>query len=138
MDNLDNLDNLHNIAYEDMRKMSHAELSKINVQNKKMRAQKDKMRSRYHMTTLLRKKFGTTIIGSLAAFEDNFGHLWAHGTPLDELDEAQMAFRDVWEEVRKDILDKGNTQLRAALEEINNYDLDWKKYQTQLLVKPQD
>ena len=46
----------------------------------------------------LRKKFDTTIIGSLAAFEERFGDLWGHGLSMNDLDEDQRYWRDVWME----------------------------------------
>jgi hypothetical protein len=87
---------------------------------------------------MLAKKFKTTMIGAIASFEENFGYLWGHGKPVADLTENETSFREKWELTRTEILNKGNSQLRAALEEINHYDLSWKKYHTTLIIKPQD
>ena len=43
--------------------------------------------------------------------------------------------REVWEETRADILDNGNTQLRAIVSEINNYTITWDRYHLDFPVK---
>ena len=37
--------------------------------------------SKKRLLNNLEKKFNTTIIGSLAVFEEELGHLWGHGLP---------------------------------------------------------
>ena len=59
-------------------------------------AYKDSSKRRF--MNILKKKFDTTIIGSLAAFEERFGELWGHGLPLNDLDEDQRYWRDLWME----------------------------------------
>jgi hypothetical protein len=44
--------------------------------------------SKKRLNNNLKKKFDTTTIGSLSAFEENFGFLWGHGKKYSELDEA--------------------------------------------------
>jgi hypothetical protein len=61
------------------------------------------------------KKFQTTMIGSLARFESIFGHLWE-----DDSVESDR-FADMWEYARNSILNNGNKQARAAIEDINNF-----------------
>ena len=61
------------------------------------------------------KKFQTTMIGALARFEDNFGHLWDN----DSL-EAER-FEIVWEDTRNAILNNGNKQARSAINEISSF-----------------
>ena len=57
------------------------------------RTEKDvryKDNSKRRLLNILKKKFDTTIIGSLAAFEESFGDLWGHGLPTQALDEDQL------------------------------------------------
>jgi hypothetical protein len=61
------------------------------------------------------KKFQTTMIGALAKFEDNFGHLWDSDTLESE------RFEMVWEDTRNSILNNGNKQARLALNEISKF-----------------
>ena len=41
--------------------------------------------SKKRLLNNIKKKFDTTIIGSLAAFEEEFGYLWGHGKHYSEL-----------------------------------------------------
>lgn len=63
------------------------------------------------------KRFQTTIIGSLARFEDSFGYLWGHNSDKD-LTAKQQEFLDMWDHVRTSILNHGNNQMREAIDEI--------------------
>lgn len=62
----------------------------------------------------LYKRFQTTMIGALARFEDHFGHFWEN-----EPDDSPVW--DNWEYTRNSILNNGNKQARAAIEEIKTY-----------------
>ena len=84
--------------------------------------------SKRRLLNILKKKFDTTIIGSLAAFEESFGELWGHGLPDNELDEDQLYWKDVWMETRSKVLDNGNSNSRAAQNEISQYTLSWNRY----------
>ena len=101
------------------------------AQNKKKKEEAYKDNSKRRLLNNLKKKFDTTIIGSLAAFEDKFGELWGHGLPNGELDEDQIYWREVWADARSKILDNGNANLRAAQNEIAQYTLSWNRYVTQ-------
>lgn len=63
------------------------------------------------------KRFQTSIIGSLARFEDTFGYLWGHNSD-GNLTAKQQEFADMWEFVRTSILNHGNNQMRQAIDEI--------------------
>ena len=65
--------------------------------------EKYKDSSKRRLTNIIKKKFNTTIIGSLAAFEDQFGELWGHGLDLRDLDNDQRYWRDIWMETRAKI-----------------------------------
>lgn len=62
----------------------------------------------------LYKKFQTTMIGALARFEDNFGYVW-------ENEPEDSAIWDRWEYTRNSILNNGNKQARAAIDETKKY-----------------
>lgn len=59
-------------------------------------------------------KFKTTMIGSLARFEEAFGHLWEEEGP------DQQEYLDAWEYTRNAILNNGNKQMRSALEDLSS------------------
>lgn len=85
-------------------------------------------------------KFRTTMIGSLARFEEMFGHLWGHGLYEDELTEDQLRYRQTWELVRTEVLNNGNNQLRAALSEVDMHTIKYNKMEYKFIVqkKPQE
>ena len=100
---------------------------------KKRRADSDhtyKDNSKRRLMNIIKKKFDTTIIGSLAAFEEKFGELWGHGLPLEDLDEDQRYWREQWMETRSKVLDNGNSNLRAAQNEASQYTISWNRYVT--------
>ena len=64
---------------------------------------------------LLKKRFQTTMIGALYEFEKTFGYLWGHNKNPDFLTDTEDDFRYRWENVRNQILNNGNSQLRKCL-----------------------
>lgn len=84
----------------------------------------------------MEKRFKTLMIGSLSRFEQSFGYLWNHGhEPTDEKEEF---FRDKWEDLRYDLLNHGNNQIRLAITDLNNYLNKESKYayQYNFIMKP--
>lgn len=67
-----------------------------------------------HIIADIETKFKTTMIGSLARFEESFGHLWEEDGP------DQQEYLDLWEYTRNSILNNGNKQMRAAINELSN------------------
>jgi hypothetical protein len=64
-------------------------------------------------------RFKTLMIGSIARFEQNFGYLWNHGKEPET--DNQHYFRDKWDDLRIDLLNHGNNQIRLALDELFDY-----------------
>ncbi len=96
---------------------------------------KYKENSKKRFIKILEKKFQTTMIGALARFEESFGEMWGHGLDYDELNTIEKKYSDIWEMVRTDILNNGNAQLRATLNELDQYDLHWNRYQTDFIIR---
>ena len=107
-------------------------LRNLRSQIKKNNEEKYKENSKKRLINNIEKKFKTTMIGSLAVFEKQFGFLWGHGenNPTDE----QIHFRNLWEDARTEILNNGNTQLRIAQEEIAQYSMTWNRYHTEFII----
>lgn len=61
------------------------------------------------------KRLKTTMIGSIAKFEEFFGHLWEDDNPNIEY------YDNLWEQTRTAILNHGNNQIRLALNELSDY-----------------
>jgi len=94
----------------------------IMEQRSKMRLKKD-----------VKKKIETTMIGALASIEKYLGPLWCHDCP--EQTAEQLRIKEVYEELRSEILDKGNTQIRNSESEIENYDVTWNKYHINIPIQ---
>lgn len=61
----------------------------------------------------------TIMIGSLSKVEENFGYLWNHGSDMKSKDEQNFA--EKWENLRIEILNHGNHQLRSAMDELHDF-----------------
>lgn len=66
------------------------------------------------------KRVETTMIGALARFENVFGYLWGHHKNLDDpLTDAEIHFDNMWQDVRNNILNHGNQQIRGLTNDIS-------------------
>ena len=108
------------------------DVNKRKEENKRRKEVGDKSRLKDNM----KKKLQTTMIGAIAQFEESFGHLWGINKHVNELTESELEWREVWNDVRDTVLDLGNSQVRAAMNELEQYSLSWNKYQVNLPVKP--
>lgn len=63
----------------------------------------------------------TSFIGAIAAFENRFGYLWGHGKL--RITEEQQQLKDEWMQARKEILDKGNDQIKLVRNEVDKYEV---------------
>lgn len=68
---------------------------------------------------LVSKRIKTVFIGAISSIENS-----AYGRLKDESPE----WKKVFQELRKDILDKGNDQLKLLLEELGGYSVGQKRY----------
>jgi hypothetical protein len=84
--------------------------------------------SKYKLKNIIEKKFKTTFIGALSCFEEEFGFLWGHGKQDEDLKER-------WERARTKILNNGNNQARAVLNELQQYLVNWQGYTMNLPVR---
>lgn len=91
-------------------------------------------RSKTRLKKEIKKRIQTTMIGSLSSVEKYFGFLWGENSE-SELTKEQMRMREIFEEMRTEILDKGNSQIRNSDSEIENYDVIWNKYHINLPIK---
>jgi len=88
-----------------------------------------KKTSREKLKKIACSKIRTTMIGALDIIEKALS--------LDEDDgsEAYAATRRLYEKIRQDILDKGNTQIRNLESEFEQYEVKWLRYTLNLRVK---
>lgn len=91
--------------------------------------------SKDQLSRVIRKKTNTIFIGAIAQFEKFFGRLWGHGKDDEDCTPAELEFRKVWMECRTEVLNGGNAQLRALLNEISQYEIVWNRHHLDLVVQ---
>lgn len=101
-------------------------------------AQRYSQQSRERLKRNIETKIRTTMIGSLSLVESKLGFLWGQGKPRGQLTEQESAMEELKDELRTEILNNGNNQLRAAIAEINQYEITWNRYQYDLEVAGED
>jgi len=86
------------------------------------------LQSKERMKRNMETKIRTTMIGSLSVIDDTLGYLWGQGKPRSQLTDQEIEMEQIKEELRTEILNNGNNQIRAASAEINQYDITWNRY----------
>lgn len=107
---------------------------KSSLDLKKAREERSKAVSCDDLFKAVKKKIQTTMIGSLSTIEEYFGFLWNFGVDDSQLTKEQKDIKDIYEEARAKILDRGNTQIRDLELEFTNYEIVRKKYHIKLPV----
>lgn len=115
--------------------MDYIQLQRKHDAIKKLNANRYEQHSKRLLTSNISKKFQTTMIGSLSNFEKLFGELWGFGKHPSELSSSELEWYNKWQAVRTEILNNGNNQLRACLDEMAQYTIKWDKYQTKFIVR---
>jgi transcription termination factor Rho len=108
------------------------ELVRKQSEYKNVREDKYRQESRDRLSKILKKKVETTMIGALSSIEDHFSFLWSSDGGLSP---EQKIMYDVFQKVRSEILDKGNTQARNIDAELAQYDVKWLRYQATLPIQ---
>lgn len=102
---------------------------------KQLSEEKYKENSRRRLSNIISKKFETTMIGSLDIIEKNLGFLWGHGKDYGEKSTSEKMYYDLYQEIRTQILDKGNNQLRLVQTELSEYNISWNRYKQDFIIK---
>ena len=113
---------------------SYAELVRKSEKYKSDKSAKYKAVSKERLLKISKKKIQTTMIGALRTLEKGFGFLWGHESS-EPLTPEQEHLKEIYDEVRSEILDRGNNQARNLEAEFANYDINWLRYQITLPVK---
>ena len=97
---------------------------------KQRREDRKKELSKDKLLSVTKKKVQTTMIGAISTIENHLGFLWDVENPTAE----QKELRNIFEEMRSEILDRGNTQIRNLENEFSSYDVIFKNYTLNLPV----
>lgn len=98
----------------------------------KQNEEKRKEASRTRLIKDVSKRMNTCFIGALDAIEKNMGFLW-EGDYCEQ--EAQEEMRRIFQNVRKEILDNGNNQIREFKGDLLNYDVKYNGFTMTLPYK---
>jgi len=85
----------------------------------------EKKKSKQKLSDNIKKKIETTMIGSLSSIEKHFGFLWENENLSLEQREKYLG---IYNDLRSEILDKGNHQLRNVDAELSNYQVIFEGY----------
>jgi hypothetical protein len=110
------------------------EISNLKSLYRKVNDEKYQANSKKKLSENITKKLKTTMIGALARFEENFGNLWGIGKNAEKKTEDELRWEKLWDLVRTEVLNNGNNQIRAAMEEISLYIIAWEGYNTTFIV----
>ena len=114
------------------------------IKNLMVRRKKDdekdkayKQSSKERLFKICSTKIRTTMIGALDAIEKKLAAIW---TPEDgkRPTNDQLALKKLYEEIRQEILDKGNNQIRNLESEFEQYEMEWKRYTLKLPIKTKE
>lgn len=112
---------------------NYADLIRKKSDYRQSREDKYKVDSKDRLSKIMRKKIETTMIGALSTLEEHFGFLW-HNEDGSPLTAEQATMKDLYQQVRSEILDKGNNQARNTDAELAQYEVQWLKYTMDLPV----
>ena len=120
------------------KKISHYQIVATRHKQKEVKDEKYREKSKKRLSTIIGTKIKTSFIGAISSCEKNFGFLWGHGKNEEDLTDQEIEMKEIWDEIRTEILDNGNTQLRAASNEIENYSINWDRYSIGLNSKDKE
>tara|TARA_Y100000385_G_C12999585_1_gene596533 strand:- start:621 stop:998 length:378 start_codon:yes stop_codon:yes gene_type:complete len=109
-------------------------LIRKHAEYKKIREEKYVSESKDRLSKILKKKVETTMIGALSSIESHFGFLWQVEDGEETTPEKKVMY-EIYQKVREEVLNKGNTQARNIDAELNQYNVNWLKYQNVIPVK---
>lgn len=84
--------------------------------------------ARKKLDSIISKKMNTTFIGALSSFEKAFGFLWGFGKKDSEKTDEEKELYNIWQNVRTEVLNNGNNQLRALRNELQNHTISWNRH----------
>jgi hypothetical protein len=119
---------------EESHELSHYQMVAAKQKQREINSDKHKERCKKRLSNIITTKIKTSFVGAISAYEENFGFLWGHGKEEKDLDQNELAMREIWESVRSKVLDNGNSQLRASVNEMNNYNIDWNMHRVELPI----
>jgi hypothetical protein len=112
----------------------YSNLIRKHAEYKKIKEDKYVSDSKDRLSKILKKKVETTMIGALSSIESHFGFLWEVEKGESVTPEKKIMY-EIYQKVREEVLNKGNTQARNIDAELSQYNVSWLKYQKNIPIK---
>jgi len=97
--------------------------------------------SKQRLIKIATQKLRTTMIGALSAIEKHFGFCMGFNEFGQDggknLTPEEKHMKDIYDDLRSEILDVGNGQIRNLETELQQYEIKWERFQINLPIKPE-
>jgi transcription termination factor Rho len=120
-----------------MSEKSYNKFLKESINLKNVREERKKDIAKESLFKSSKKRVQTTMIGALDILEKQFGFLWGF-EQQEEITPEQAQLKEIYDEARAKILDKGNTQIRNMEADFANYEITKKRYHINIPVVGND
>lgn len=87
-------------------------------------------KSKDRLKTAVQKRIKTTMIGAISSIEKIFGPLWGHESEYKTPEQDDLY--QIFVELRTEILDNGNLQIRSSENDLQAYDVEWTGYHLEI------
>lgn len=124
-------DDRYNDRYGDEAARLH---QKAQAERRERKKESDKDR----LVTLLRKKILTAGVGVLSSFEAAFGSLWGEDKNPEERTENERAWLSLFLQVRDEVFDKVNQQIRGMQSELDLHTVEYQGVRVRVAPNHQD
>ena len=108
-------------------------VEEVNMNAQQLIVEREKELKRQALIKATNTKFKTAFIFALDAIEKTFGHLWDENGP-EELESPEF-YRELYNKLRKSVLDNGNNQIRNFEKDMEHYEVS---VRTQVFRMDQD
>jgi len=119
----------------DNNELSSLQFKAMRDKAKKLREEKWREDSRKRLKDIAEKRLKSASIGAVISCEEQLGFLWGHDVPRHKRTEEQEEFRKIWNNLRKEILDKAGEQLMFFNQELDRNTIHWDRFQMNVSTK---
>lgn len=121
--------------------LDYASLVRAKRDGDKHRETRYKDSSKDRFKKIATTKVKTTMIGALSAIEKKLGFLWGLNDEGEDtgktLSPEETHLKEIYDELRSEVLDIGNNQIRNLATELEQYEVSWNRYHMTLPVVPE-
>ena len=104
--------------------------------NNELAKEKHYQESKNQLINVVEKRIKTTMIGAIATIEESLSCFWK--TEEGSMNEEQKQIYNIFQDMRSKILDNGNNQIRLLEKDVDNFNIEAKKYHISFQIKPRN